>query len=480
MKIRKKFETRKRKIVSKSSGKIVIFKTLSSNKYPNKMNRIFRELPQVIKLTVVIFIGIQILNLILGNELHFDNKLGINFLFTALYTFSLYAANTAVLVNLDAFFGENRFSKKRLIVGFAATFFVSLIIIFLLHVFEEVIYEGKSFEVFLINEKPSNYLFPIIVTFFISLSVHIIQFYKAYNESRVKEQKIIAGTANAKFESLKNQIDPHFLFNSLNVLSSLIEENPENAQRFTTSLSKIYRYVLEQKDKELVSVEEELAFAKTYMNLLKMRFENSLFYELPTTNLNPEAKVVPLSLQLLLENTVKHNVVSEQRPLHIRIYVDGDYLIIQNDYQKKEILQDRRGVGLQNIISRYGIITNRKVLIEQNEQTFTVKIPILTKQITIMETASYNDNTAYYRAKKRVEQLKGFYGNLISYCCVIPLLIFINLTYSPQFQWFWFSAAGWGFGLLMHAFKVFGYSANWEERKIQEILNKEDKKQTWN
>jgi hypothetical protein len=85
---------------------------------------------------------------------------------------------------------------------------------------------------------------------------------------------------------------------------------------------------------------------------------------------------------------VKHNVVSEQRPLHIRIYLEGDYLVIQNDFQKKEVLHERQGVGLQNIINRYGIITNRKVLIEQNENTFTVKIPVLTKQITIMETTA--------------------------------------------------------------------------------------------
>jgi len=305
--------------------------------------------------------------------------------------------------------------------------------------------------------------------------------WKQASKFEITQQKIIAGTANAKFESLKNQIDPHFLFNSLNVLSSLIEENPDNAQRFTTSLSKIYRYVLEQKDKELVSVDDELSFAKTYMNLLKMRFENSLFYELPTTPINPDAKVVPLSLQLLLENTVKHNVVSEQKPLHIRIFIDGDYLAIQNDFQKKEVLQDRQGVGLTNIVNRYAIITNRKVLVEQNEETFTVKIPILTKQITVMETsADYSDeNKAYFRAKKRVEELKGFYGNVISYCCVIPFLIFINLRYSPGFQWFWFSALGWGFGVVMHAFKVFGYSSDWEERKIREILEKENNKQTW-
>ncbi|MDI5949639.1 2TM domain-containing protein [Flavobacterium yafengii] len=443
------------------------------------MNRIYKELQRAIKLTLIIFAVIQLVNVIMGSEVYFGKRLLVNFLFTMMYTFSLYASNMFLFWKLDSYF-EDKFSVKRLTFGFIGSFLVSLAVIFLMHLFEEVVYNKNSFDYFLANEKPSSYLASIIITFFVTLSIYTISFYKAYNENKVKEQKIIAGTANAKFESLKNQIDPHFLFNSLNVLSSLIEENPDNAQRFTISLSKIYRYVLEQKDKELVSVEEELAFAKTYMNLLKMRFENSLFYELPTTAINPDAKVVPLSLQLLLENTVKHNVVSEQRPLHIRIYVEGDYLAVQNDYQKKEVLQERQGVGLQNIVNRYGIITNRKVLIIQNEKTFTVKIPLLTKQITVMETTTnYNEDTAYYRAKKRVEELKGFYGNLISYCCVIPFLIFINLTYSPHFQWFWFSAAGWGFGLVMHAFKVFGYSSNWEERKIQEILQKEEQKQSW-
>jgi hypothetical protein len=428
----------------------------------------------------MIFFVLTIIPVLNGGIVSFDNHLKINFLYTMLYGMLLYYANAVLFMFLDSIYKNNRYAVKRLIIGFLSSFILSLFIIFLLRIFEDVIIEKRPLSEFLEYEKPANYIVPSIVSFVVLLGIHALYFYKSLQENRVKEQKIIAGTASAKFESLKNQIDPHFLFNSLNVLSSLIEENPDNAQRFTTSLSKIYRYVLEQKDKELVSLEEELAFAKTYMNLLKMRFENSLFYELPTTILNPEAKVVPLSLQLLLENTVKHNVVSEQRPLHIRIYVEGDYLAIQNDYQKKEVLQERKGVGLQNIINRYGIITNRKVLIEQNEQTFTVKIPVLTKQITVMDTATnYNENTAYYRAKKRVEQLKGFYGNLISYCCVIPVLIFINLNYMPEFQWFWFSAAGWGFGLTMHAFKVFGYSANWEERKIQEILSKEDKKQTW-
>jgi sensor histidine kinase YesM len=439
-----------------------------------------KQIAKVALLSIIIFSVIQLLNLLLGSEVHFNKQLLIHFGYIILYTFSLFIANSFVFQVLDKLFETDRFSKKRIFIGFIASFVVSLGMIFLLRILEEVIIGEMPYELFLSKENAANYIVAIVITFFVTLSLYAFYFYKSYQENKVKEQKIIAGTANAKFESLKNQIDPHFLFNSLNVLSSLIEENPENAQRFTTSLSKIYRYVLEQKDKELVSLEEELSFAKTYMNLLKMRFENSLFYEVPDLITIPDAKVVPLSLQLLLENTVKHNVVSEQKPLYIRIFIDGDYLAIQNDLQKKEVLQDRQGVGLQNIVNRYGIITNRKVLVDATEKTFTVKIPILTKQITIMETTStYNENTAYYRAKKRVEELKGFYGNLISYCIVVPLLIFINLTYSPQFQWFWFSAGGWGFGVLMHAFKVFGYSTNWEERKIQEILRKEEQQQTW-
>lgn len=444
------------------------------------LHRFLRELPRALLISFLIFVVLVTIPVLNGGTITFDNKLKVNFLYTMLYGMSLYYANAILYMFLDTFFEKNKYSIKRLVIGFLSSLVVTLVVIFLLRIFEDVIIEGRTFTEFIKYESPSNYVVALFTSFFVLLGIHGLYFYKSYNENQVKEQKIIAGTASAKFESLKNQIDPHFLFNSLNVLSSLIEENPENAQRFTTSLSKIYRYVLEQKDKDLVSVEEELAFAKTYMNLLKMRFENSLFYELPTTVSNPEAKVVPLSLQLLLENTVKHNVVSEKRPLHIRIYIKDGYLTVENDFQKKEVLQNRQSVGLQNIINRYGLVTNRKVLIEQTEKIFTVKLPVLTKQITAMEiSADYSERNAYYRAKKRVEELKGFYGNLISYCCVIPIIVFINLKFSPQFHWFWFSAGGWGFGVIMHAFKVFGISPNWEERKIQEILNKSDNNKTW-
>jgi sensor histidine kinase YesM len=444
------------------------------------MEKFLKNFPRNAVLSIVIFIVILVINLLSGNKFHFDFDLLIGFGYTALYTFSLATANGFVFDYLDKVFGDERFSAKRLVIGFLGSFIISLFVVFLLRILQEVLINKKTFQQYLDNESPDYYLTSIIITLFVTLSLYAFHFYKSYQENKVKEQKIIAGTASAKFESLKNQIDPHFLFNSLNVLSSLIEENPDNAQRFTTSLSKIYRYVLEQKDKELVTVEEELAFAKTYMNLLKMRFENSISYELPEGFDNLEAKVVPLSLQLLLENTIKHNVVSEQKPLHIKIFIKDNYLVVQNDLQKKEVLQDGRGVGLQNIISRYSILTERKVLIEQTENIFAVYLPILTKQVSIFKETKSMEANAYIRAKKRVTELKAFYANLISYCCVIPFLIFINLRFSPGFHWFWFSTLGWGFGLTMHAFKAYGYGSNWEERKIREIMEKDKNKQKWN
>ena len=445
------------------------------------IQKLIRELFKSVIIAIVIFMVLLGIRYVVGGKITFDQNMLSNFGYTMLYGVVLYLVNAFLFMYLDKVFKADRFSPRRVLIVFLSSFLSSLLVIFLLRVFEDVIIEGTTFTEFFLRERLANYLTAIIITFVVTLAFHTFYFYKAYNESKVKEQKVIAGTANAKFESLKNQIDPHFLFNSLNVLSSLIEENPDNAQRFTTSLSKIYRYVLEQKDKELVPVVEELQFAKTYMNLLKMRFENSISYEIPTNFENAEAKVVPLSLQLLLENTIKHNVVSEQKPLHIKIYIENNYLIIENNLQKKEVLQDRKGVGLQNIVNRYALISERKVLVEETSEVFKVKIPILTKQIVIMETQNiYNENMAYAKAKDRVNQLKGFYGNLTSYCFVIPILIFINLSTS-NFQWFWFPMLGWGMGLTFHALEVFGYGKTWEEKKIREILEKENNQSNkWN
>jgi sensor histidine kinase YesM len=225
----------------------------------------------IIKGTIValvlffVIIGIQYF---LGRIIKLDTKLVNELLYYIIYGVVLSTINSVYFdfinnkVNWDKFI---YIKKYRILIGFIGSVFFTLIGIFLIRFTIKVIIEGNTFESFLVKENKTHYLISLIITIIVSLVFHLIYFYKAYQENKVKEQKIIANVASAQFESLKNQIDPHFLFNSLNVLSSLIEENPESAQKFTTSLSKVYRYVLEQKDKELVSVAEELQFAKTYM-----------------------------------------------------------------------------------------------------------------------------------------------------------------------------------------------------------------------
>ena len=269
-------------------------------------------------------------------------------------------------------------------------------------------------------------------------------------------------------------MDPHFLFNSLNVLTSLIEEDPHQAQKFTTSLSKVYRYVLEQKNKDLVSVDEELEFAKTYVRLLKMRFEDSIILDIPEQSSDPEAKIVPLSLQLLLENAVKHNTVTSDRPLHIKVYEENGMLSISNNLQEKQVVKKSSGVGLWNIQQRYGILTDRKVNINKTASHFTVQLPTLTKQVSISETQqNYLADKRYQRAKERVEAIKGFYGNLLAYCIVIPFLAFLNFKTS-DFPWVIFPVLGWGFGVAMHGMEAFGHNPilgkNWEERKVRDYM----------
>jgi hypothetical protein len=143
-------------------------------------------------------------------------ELAMSFGFTMLYGYSLYYANAILFLQLDNYFKENVF-KQSLFFGAFTSFIVSILVIFLLRIFEDVIIEGKSLEAFLATKRPANYIGGNRCNIFVTLGIHAFYFYKAYQENKVKEQKMIAGTASAQFESLKNQIDPHFLFNSLNV-----------------------------------------------------------------------------------------------------------------------------------------------------------------------------------------------------------------------------------------------------------------------
>ncbi|MDG2193893.1 MAG: 2TM domain-containing protein [Polaribacter sp.] len=430
------------------------------------------------KLLLIFLIGTAVF--VIGTAIYGDfnfesvNEFLINFGFFQLYALVLGGLNMAYFNYLDKRVWEEKNTVKRIVVGVVGSVVLTLIGLFLLRMCIEVYYGGVTFNEFIAEESIGNYTFGLWITLTIVVVFHVVYFFKKSQEKKVTESQIVAKTESAKYESLKSQLDPHFLFNSLNVLTSLIGESPVKAENFTTKLSKIYRYVLEQKNKDIIPLKEELQFAKTYMELLAMRFEDAISYTLPEKISNSELKIVPLSLQLLLENAVKHNVVSSKKPLQIEIYEEGGYLVVSNNYNPKESLGKSTKVGLKNISDRYRLITKKEVSVQKENGNFIVKIPLLTKNITIMKTDYINDSNKYIRAKKRIDDLKGFYGGLVSYCVVIPFLIFINYKTSWGYQWFWFPMFGWGLGVIIHAFTIFGYGGDWENRKIREYMSKDD------
>ena len=403
----------------------------------------------------------------------------ITLLRTSLYTFILAFGQGLLNHFLTLKWNWVKQTNKRVWAGIISTVLYTVPAILFIHYILFVKIDGLPEERFFEQNFIWVHLFWMLFSVAVSSFLHAREFMIEWKKSAKQEttkQEIVAKTETAKFESLKNQLDPHFLFNSLNVLTSLIGENPYQAEKFTTKLSKVYRYVLEQRNKDLVPILEELKFAKTYMELLGMRFEDAVKFNIPESVSNNDLRIVPLSLQLLLENAVKHNVVSSSKPLIISIYEENNHLIIENNINPKEAIGKSTKVGLQNIADRYGLITERPVLIENNNKTFRVSLPLLFKINDIMYSEDL-ENSKYVKAVERVEKLKEFYQNLASYCLVIPFLIFINLRVSPGFHWFWFPIFGWGIGLVFHFLDVNNYNIflgkNWEEKKIKEMMEEE-------
>lgn len=397
---------------------------------------------------------------------------------SSMYSFVLGAGNGLINDFLNKKFPWSEATTKRAVISIVSILLANIILVYFCNYMNFVVFQKAATTEEYFTGK-YNYInwFTINIALLISAFLHAKGFMeelKKTSKKEVVEQKLIAKSANAQFESLKNQLDPHFLFNSLNVLSSLIDENPRQAQKFTASMSKIYRYVLEQKDKELVTVEDELEFAKTYCELLKTRFEDSVDFVFDVKKEDYRRFVVPLSLQLLLENCIKHNFATSSKPLIIKIYSENDNLCIENNLQVREQIKESSGIGLANIVQRYALLTKKNVFIEKSEDYFKVKLPILSAKPNVVTEKTSNEDQAYERAQKRVKELKSFYGNLISYCIIIPFLIILNLITSPRNIWFYWPMLGWGIGLVAHGMSVFAIGKGWEEKKIREILEKQN------
>lgn len=181
-----------------------------------------------------------------------------------------------------------------------------------------------------------------------------------------------------QIEVLQNQMSPHFLFNSLNALSTLIMEDQKSAVDFTDHLSEVYRYILQNKDKELVQLKTELAFVRSYVYLLKIRYPENLdiSYEIEDDYL--EYYIAPLTLQMLVENSIKHNIISNQQPLRVNIYVgENETLIVENNLQKKKVIEKSTKTGLMNIKKRYAFFGNKNISVSEQNDQFRVGVPLL-------------------------------------------------------------------------------------------------------
>lgn len=209
-----------------------------------------------------------------------------------------------------------------------------------------------------------------------SITFTAVGFFKSWKRALINAENLKVEMMAYKYESLRNQINPHFLFNSFNVLSDLVYADQAMAVKFINQLSELFRYVLDSRDKELVSLADELDFMKSYIYLLKTRFEDKLELNIGL-NAEPDELIVPMTLQLLVENAVKHNEISEAYPLQINIRRDSSYLEVENTLRVKKVGENSKNTGLKNIIQQFSYFTDRQIEVNATDGKFLVRVPIL-------------------------------------------------------------------------------------------------------
>jgi LytS/YehU family sensor histidine kinase len=224
--------------------------------------------------------------------------------------------------------------------------------------------------------NPSFFWSALLITVLISLFLHGRAFLKEWRNSASEAERLRNETLKARFEILKSQVNPHFLFNSFNVLSTLVYKDADKAAKFIQEMSNLYRYVLDTQEKETVRIDEELRALQSFIYLSKMRFGDSLEIVVDLEKIK-DKEIAPMVLQMLLENAIKHNIVSKSKPLKIKILTEDNLIIVENNLQRKNNVSASTGIGLSNIQARYGYLSNRKLTISEFNDLFSVKIPVL-------------------------------------------------------------------------------------------------------
>jgi len=202
-------------------------------------------------------------------------------------------------------------------------------------------------------------------------------FFSQWNVANFESLKLKQLATQAQLDALKSQIDPHFLFNNFSTLTALIEEDKEQAIKYVTVLASVYRYVMQANDNNTIQLKDELAFIDVYIYLYKIRYPNGIILNIDIPNDKKLMMICPMTLQLLIENVVKHNTITSVTPLTIAICIQDNWLVCTNNLQPKFTAEDGAGIGIKNIKERYKILTAQTPVFEKTTSSFIVKIPLL-------------------------------------------------------------------------------------------------------
>lgn len=204
-----------------------------------------------------------------------------------------------------------------------------------------------------------------------------------WQKTNLEKESLLRTQWQGRFEVLKSQVNPHFLFNSLNTLSSLISENPALAEEFVDDMASVYRYLLHTNERELTTLRKELEFIDSYYHLLKTRYGAGLSMHVSVDEADKESLLPPLTLQMLVENAVKHNMMLPENPLRIEIEANDGFLAIKNTLQRKNVRVESNHIGLSNIASKYKLLNQTRPTIEEKDGFFIVTLPLLRERIGV-------------------------------------------------------------------------------------------------
>lgn len=330
--------------------------------------KVFKVSARVIWLSSL-FIGVlasipKILQLnITGIELMVDASIA--------FTFSLFVSY-ANIYSMPKFSSQPiaaDFFNKRLM----WSLFLGIVLMTLLVFVHQVLFPHYQFQSMLMMYQFRG----ILINLTIYMFLHLL--YQSHRSQLmgVELERTKADNLGAQFELLKQQVNPHFLFNSLSTLKSMIEIDDPQAPDFINKLSDFYRFTLENRKSDLISLEEEMEILEAYVYLLKARFEEGIHLSVDIEQSVYKSFIPPFTLQLLVENCIKHNIVSLEQPLTIRLYTANDYLVIENTLQLKKNPEYSTQLGLENINQRYLHLLKNKVEIENNATSFKVKLPLI-------------------------------------------------------------------------------------------------------